>query len=41
MALENGDLMASDEDLGVFGPVGACEQSKPAERAEHRHVGEP
>jgi hypothetical protein len=35
IALEHGDLVAQDEDLGVLSPVGAGEKSKPAERAEH------
>ena len=40
LALEHGDLVAQDEDLGVLGPVGAGEQGKPAEYAEHRQVSE-
>ena len=40
VALEHGDLMAQDEDLGVFSPVGPGEQTEPAEYAEHRHVCE-
>jgi len=34
--LEYGELVAQDEDLGIFGAVGAGEQGKPAEHAEHR-----
>jgi hypothetical protein len=40
LALENGDLVAQDEDLGVLGAVGAGEQGDPAEYPEHRKVGE-
>ena len=40
LALEHGDLVAQDQDLGVLGPVGAGEQGEPAEHAEHRQVGE-
>jgi hypothetical protein len=39
LALENGDLVTQQEDLGVLGAVGAGEQGKPAEHAEHRQVG--
>ena len=38
MALENGELVAQDEDLRVLGAVGAGEQGKPAEDAEHRQI---
>jgi diguanylate cyclase (GGDEF)-like protein len=41
LALEHGDLMAEDQDLGVLGAVGAGEQGEPAEPAEHRQVGQP
>ena len=41
LPLEHGDLVAQDEDLGVLGTVGACEQGKPAEYAQCRQVGEP
>jgi len=41
LALEHGDLVAQDEDLGVLGAVGPGEQGEPAEHAEHRQVGEP
>jgi len=40
LALEYGDLVAQEEDLGVLVAVGACEQGKPAEDAEHRQVGQ-
>ena len=40
LALEYGDLVAQEEDLGVLGPVGAGKQGKPAEDAEHRHITE-
>jgi hypothetical protein len=40
MALEYGDLVAQDEDLGVFGAVGAGEQGKPAEHPEHRQINQ-
>ena len=40
LALEYGDLVAQGEDLGVFGPVGACDQGKPAEGAEYRQITE-
>ena len=38
-ALQHGDLVTQDEDLGVLGAVGAGEQGKPAEYPEHRQVG--
>jgi hypothetical protein len=34
--LEHDDLVAQDEDLGLLGAVGAGQQDKPAEHAEHR-----
>ena len=40
MALEDGDLMAQDGDLGVLGTVGPGEQGKPAEHAQHRQISE-
>jgi hypothetical protein len=40
LALEHGDLMAQDHDLGVLNAVGAGEQRKPAEYPEHREVSE-
>jgi hypothetical protein len=40
LALEHGDLMAQDEDLGVLGAVGAGQQGEPAEHAEHHQVSE-
>ena len=40
LALEYGDLVAQEEDLGVLGPVGAGKQGKPAEDAEHRQTTE-
>lgn len=40
LALEHGDLMTQDEDLGVLGAAGPGEQGKPAEYPEHRQVGE-
>ena len=40
MTLENGDLVAQDEDLGILGAVGAGEQGKPAEHAQYRQIGE-
>jgi len=40
LALEHGNLMAQDEDLGVLGAVGTGQQGEPAEHAEHRQVGE-
>jgi hypothetical protein len=40
LALQHGDLVAQDEDLGVPGAVGASEQGEPAEHAEHRQLGE-
>ena len=39
-ALEDGDLVAQDQDLRVLGPIGAGEQDEPAEHAQHRQVGE-
>ena len=41
MALENGELVAQDEDLRVLGAVGVGEQGKPAEHAEHRQISDP
>ena len=38
LALEDGNLVAQDEDLGVLGAVGAGEQGQPAEHADHREV---
>jgi hypothetical protein len=35
---EHGDLVAQDENLGVLGVVGAGEQGKATEYAEHRLV---
>jgi hypothetical protein len=40
IALEHGDLVAKEEDLGVLGAVRPGEQGKPAEDAEHPYVGE-
>jgi len=40
LALEHGDLVAQDEDLGVFGVVGAGKQGEPAQHAEHRQIAE-
>jgi hypothetical protein len=40
LALQHGDLMAQDEDLGVLGAVGPGEQGEPAEHAQHCQVGE-
>src|SRR5262249_58977737 len=37
LALEHRDLVAQQEDLGIFSTVGAGE---PAEDAEHRHVSQ-
>ena len=40
LALEHDHLLAQYQDLGVLGTVGAGEQGKPAEHAQHRQVGE-
>ena len=40
LALEDGNLMTQEQDLGIFGPIGASEKGEPAEHAEHRQVGE-
>jgi hypothetical protein len=40
LALEHGDLMAQDQDLGVLGTVGPGEQSQPAEHAQYGQVRE-
>jgi len=40
VTLEDGDLVAQDKDLGVFGAVGPGKQGEPAEYAEHRQVSE-
>jgi hypothetical protein len=39
LALEHGDLMTQDEDLGVLGVAGPGEQGEPAEYPEHHKVG--
>jgi len=41
LALEHGDLVAHDENLGVLGAVGAGEQGEPGKHAEHRLISEP
>ena len=40
LAVEHGDLVAQQENLGVLGAVGAGEQGKPAEYAEHRQMSQ-
>ena len=40
LALEHGDLMAQDEELGVLGTVEPGEQGEPAEYAQHGQVRE-
>jgi len=40
LALDNGDLVAQDQDLGVLGAVRTGEQGEPAEYLEHREVSE-
>jgi hypothetical protein len=40
LATEHSELVAQDEDPGVFSAVGAGEQGKPAERAEHRQISQ-
>ena len=40
LALEHGDLVPQEEDLGILGPVGAGEQGKPAEHAEHCQISQ-
>jgi hypothetical protein len=40
LALENGDLVPQDQDLGVLGVIRPGEQGEPAEHAERRQVGE-
>ena len=40
LALEYGDLVAKDGDLGVLGAIGVGEQGEPAEHAQHCEVGE-
>jgi hypothetical protein len=40
LAVEHGDLVAQEEDLSIFGPVGAGEQGKPAEHAEHSQISQ-
>jgi hypothetical protein len=40
LALEHGELVAQQEDLGVLGPVGTGKQGKPAEDAQHRQITE-
>jgi hypothetical protein len=40
LALEHGDLMPQDQDLGVLGTVGPGQQGEPAEYVEHREIGE-
>ena len=41
LALEHGDLMAQDKDLGVLGTVGPGEQGQPAKHAQRGQVREP
>jgi hypothetical protein len=38
--LKHSDLTAQDQDLGVLGAIGAGEQGKPPDHAQHRQVGE-
>jgi hypothetical protein len=40
LALEDSDLMAEDQDLGVLGTVRPGKQGEPAEHTQHRQVGE-
>jgi hypothetical protein len=40
LALEHGDLMAQDQDLGILGTVGAGKQREPAEYAQHCRIRE-
>jgi hypothetical protein len=40
LVLEDGDLVAQDEDLGILGALGPGEQGEPAEHAQHRKIGE-
>jgi len=40
LALEQGDLVAQDEDLGVLGAVGPGEQREQGEHAQDGQVGE-
>ena len=37
-ALEHGDVVAQDQDLGVLSAVGSGEQGKSAEDAKHRQI---
>ena len=41
LALEHGDLMAQDQDLGILGAVRPGKQGEPAEHAQHRQISEP
>jgi hypothetical protein len=38
--LEDGDLMAQDQDPRVLGAIAAGRQGQPAEYPEHRQAGE-
>jgi hypothetical protein len=40
VALEHGDLVAQDEDLGVLSTIGPGEQGELAEYLEHREISE-
>jgi len=40
LPLEDGDLVAQNQDLSVLGAIGPGEQGEPAEHAQHRQVGE-
>jgi len=40
LTLKDGDQMAQDQDLSVFGAIGAGKQGQPAEYPERRQVGE-
>jgi hypothetical protein len=40
LALEHGDLVPQDENLGVLGLAGPGDQGEPAEHAQYSLVGE-
>jgi hypothetical protein len=40
LALEHGDLVAQDQDLGVLDAVGPGQQGQPAEHAEYRQIAD-
>lgn len=40
LALEDGNLVTQEQDLGIFGPIAAGEKGEPAEDVEHRQISD-